>query len=218
MTSELRCPRCLGPARPPSIRSSRWTCDLHGQVAPLHPPRIPDDGQLRSAASRSQVPVWLPWPLPVDWVATGVQLAGDEHHGTVAAVLALSGPNRFRHKADDPLAADLLVVAEQPGVGLAARLAGSADVDAGATLAAAMDESGPHAVAHAAGHAVPLWCIGGPTDRAVYVGEAASVWLWLVVLPAQAGALALDGLRLVDLRDPGHRLDVPAGALTPHLS
>jgi len=39
----------------------------------------------------------------------------------------------------------------------------------------------------------------------------------LVVLPAAAGAMALDGLRLLDLRDPGHPLDVPAGALTPLL-
>jgi hypothetical protein len=111
----------------------------------------------------------------------------------------------------------MLVVAEQPGVGLATRLAGVGDVDPGPALTAAMSASSPHASVDAEGHAVPLWSLEGATDRAAYVGEAASVWLWLVVLPAAAGALALDGLRLVDLRDPGHPLDVPAGALTPLL-
>jgi hypothetical protein len=176
-----------------------------------------DDAQVRDLATTAKVPVWLPWPLPPDWVVTGLQRVGDEREGTVGSVLALTGPNPFRAGPDDPLAAEILVVAEQPGVGLAARLAGIGEVDPGPALSKAMATSGPHANVEAEGHTVPLWCLDGVPDRAAYVGEAASVWLWLVVLPAAAGALALDGLRLVDLRDPGHPLDVPAGALSPLL-
>ena len=217
MPTELRCPRCLRPVHPPGWRSPRWRCDLHGEVAPLHPARVVDEGQIREVGGAAKVPVWLPWPLPPDWVVTGLQRVGDEREGTVASVLALTGPNPFRASSHDPLAAEMLVVAEQPGVGLASRLAGVGDIDPGPALTTAMSESSPHATVDAEGHAVPLWCLEGAADRAAYVGEAASVWLWLVVLPAAAGALALDGLRLVDLRDPGHPLDVPAGALTPLL-
>jgi hypothetical protein len=215
--TNLRCPRCLAAVRPPSWRSPHWHCDLHGEIVPLHPARVLDGAQMRDVASSSKVPAWLPWPLPPDWVVTGLQRVGDEREGTVATVLALTGPNPFRATRQDPLTAELLVVAEQPGIGLGPRLAGTGDIDPGPALAAAMAGSSPHATVEAGGHAVPLWCLEGAPDRAAYVGEAASVWLWLVVLPAAAGALALDGLRMLDLRDPGHPLDVPAGALTPLL-
>lgn len=184
---------------------------------PLHPARLVDDAQIRDLATSAKVPVWLPWPLPPDWVVTGLQRAGDDREGTVATVVALTGPNPFRAAKADPLTAELLVVAEQPGIGLGPRLAGTDDIDPGPALTAAMSASSPHATVEASGHAVPLWSLEGAPDRAAYVGEAASVWLWLIVLPAAAGALALDGLRMLDLRDPGHPLDVPAGALTPLL-
>jgi hypothetical protein len=176
-----------------------------------------DDAQVRDVAATAQVPIWLPWPLPEDWVVTGLQRVGDDREGTVGTVVALTGPNSFRAGRDDPLAAEMLVVAEQPGVGLATRLAGTSEIDPGPALTAAMAASSPHAAVDAGAHNVPLWSLPGTADRAAYVGEAASVWLWLVVLPAAAGAMALDGLRLVDLRDPGHPLDVPAGALSPLL-
>ena len=53
----------------------------------------PGDGRLRASAAparpRSQVPVWLPWPLPLGWLVSGLQHAGDEHTGPVATVLAV---------------------------------------------------------------------------------------------------------------------------------
>ncbi|WP_443034198.1 DUF6758 family protein, partial [Streptomyces sp. BE147] len=30
---------------------------------------------------RAQVPVWMPWPLPVGWLFTGVASAGDDRSG-----------------------------------------------------------------------------------------------------------------------------------------
>ena len=216
MPSRLRCPRCLRDAQPPGLRSSRWTCVAHGEVAPLHDPVTGTAEAAAQLASRATVPVWVPWPLPSAWLVTGLQTAGDDHSGPLATVVALSGPNPLA-AGTAPCSAELLVVAEQPAVGLGARLAGIGDVDPGPALAAAMESSGPHAVVEAAGHRVPLWSVPGDPERAVYVGEAASVWLWLIALPSAAGALVLERLRLVDLRHPEHELDLPTGARSPYL-
>lgn len=218
MADDPRCPRCLREAQPPNLRTTRWCCAEHGEISPLHRAVTASPQTVSQLASRSQVPLWLPWPLPIPWLLTGVQVAGDEHVGHLATVVALSGPNPlFTTDRPTPLDADLLVVAEQPGVGLGARLAGIADVDPGPALVLAMNGSGPHATVEAAGHAVPLWSVPGRSDRAVYVGEAASVWLWLIALPAEAGAIVLEDLRLIDLREPEHALDLPTGAPSRHL-
>ena len=185
-------------------------------MAPLHDPLPGTTAVAAQLAARARVPVWVPWPLPLAWLVTGLQTAGDDHSGWLASVTALSGPNPLA-AGTAPCSAELLVVAEQPAVGLGARLAGIGDVDPGDSLGAAMEASGPHAVVHAAGHTVPLWSVPGDDERAVYVGEAASVWLWLIALPTAAGALVLERLRLVDLRDPEHELDLPTGARSPYL-
>lgn len=218
MADDLRCPRCLREAQPPSLRTSRWCCPEHGEIAPLHQAVAGHAETAAQLGRRSQVPLWVAWPLPTAWLVTGVQVAGDDHSGWLATAVALSGPNPlFTTDRPAPPFGDLLVVAEQPGVGLGARLAGIADVDPGPALMEEMSRSGAHATVDAAGHAVPLWCVPGSSDRAVYVGEAASVWLWLVALPADAGAIVLEKLRLLDLRDPGHGLDLPTGAPSPYL-
>ncbi len=215
MSTDLTCPRCPRPVQPPGLRSSRFTCAQHGEVAPLHPAVVAENAVATALAARAQVPVWLPWPLPRAWLVTGLRVAGDDHSGWLATVVAISGPNPLAVPGDGaPLVADLLVVAEQPGVGLGARLAGREDVDPGPVLVEAMAATGRHAVVEAAGHCVPLWAVPGAVDRAVYVGEAASVWLWLVARPPEGGAITLEHLRLVDLRRPDHELDLPAGALS----
>lgn len=220
-TDGFRCPRCGADARPPGLWSDVWTCPAHGDIAPLHAPMAATPETLVGGAQRSQVPVWLPWPLPVGWLATGLLLAGDEHSGTRAAAVACSGPNPLPPSLhdDEPEAetpghrvADLLLVAEQPGVGLAAHLAGLGGVDAGDAIAA----GGPNLKLDAAGQDVPLWCVGGD-GCAAYVGEARGVWLWALVWPQRAAAVLLEDFSLVDLRDPGHALDIPCGALSPRL-
>ena len=189
-SDDLRCPRCLRTAQRPGLLSSRWTCVQHGEVAPLHAPRTGSTAAAAQLATRSKVPVWVPWPLPTAWLVTGLQAAGDDHSGWLATVVALSGPNPLAAGAT-PRGADLLVVAEQPGVGLGARLAGLPDVDPGPALQAAMAAGGPHPVVHAAGHAVPVWPVPTDDGRAVFAGEAASVWLWMITRPAEAGAITL---------------------------
>jgi hypothetical protein len=58
----------------------------------------------------------------------------------------------------------------------------------------------------------------GAEDRAVYVGEALGCWIWAVLWPGTAGFLLIDDFVLTDLRDAGHELDVPCGALSPRLT
>jgi hypothetical protein len=212
VTGPLTCPRCSALVRAPGLWSDAWTCPDHGPVAPLHPPVAASDDALRQTGAGSGVPLWVPWPLPVGWLVSGVRTAGDDHSGTVATVLACSGPNPLPFGGIDDRQADLLLVAEAPGVGLGARLAGLPDIDPGH----AIGEGSPHLKLTAGGHDTPLWTIA--LDGVVaYVGEASGVWLWALVWPQNAGAVLLEAFELVDLRDPAHLLDLPYGALSPRL-
>jgi hypothetical protein len=156
-------------------------------------------------AEHAGVPVWLPDPLPPGWLVTGYRHCGDERAVATAIVVAASGP--------DPLGgpADLLLIAEEPGVGLGARFAGLAGPDAGDALAGS-----PAAKVLAAGHPTPLWSLpDAGSERAVFVGEGKGLWLWLVFQPASAGLVLLEGLILRDGRDGGPEPEV--GALSPLL-
>ena len=215
MATPLTFPRCGAEARPPGLWSDTWSCSVHAAVAPLHPARSASDEALRQLATRAQVPVWLPWPLPTDWLLSGLQQAGDEHTGPLATVVACSGPNPLRldGTSDSERTADLLLVAEQPGVGLGAYLAGLGGIDPGETIA----EATPAWKVSAAGHDTPLWTV--PVDGpAAFVGEAAGVWLWLLAWPQAAGVVLLEDFHLRDARDTGLLLlDMPFGALSPRL-
>jgi hypothetical protein len=188
--------------------SSAWTCENHGAVAPLQPVVQPSAEHLHSTSARALVPVWLPWPLPRGWLVTGVASAGDERTGPRAVTTASSGPA--------PLGgvADLLLVAEEPGVGLGAHYAGLSGLDPGTVP----DDRPPDAKIHAAGHPTAMWSLDAPDDRAVYVGEALGCWIWAVLWPENAGFLLIDDFVLTDLRDASHELDVPFGALSPRLA
>lgn len=213
MSAILTCPRCGHEAKAPGLWSDAWSCPLHGAVAPLHPPVIASDEALRQLAQRAQVPVWLPWPLPSGWLVSGLRNAGDDHTGPVATVVACSGPNPLVLDADDQRQADLLLVAERPGVGLAAHLAGLQELDPGAAIA----NEAPHLKLHVAGHDTPMWAVN-VDGVAAYVGEAAGFWLWAIAWPPSAAAVLLEPFALVDLRAPEHRYDLPFGALSPRLA
>jgi hypothetical protein len=217
VSGPLTCPRCSAETRPPGLWSDAWVCPLHGEVRPLHPPVVATPESLTALAHETSVPLWLPWPLPAGWVLSGVRTAGDAHSGTVATVLACSGPNPLPSGGADDRQADLLLVAETPGVGLGAHLAGLADVDPGNAL----EQGPPHLKLTADGHPAPLWTVA--TDGLVaYVGEACGVWLWVLVWPQSAAAVLLETFELVDLRVPDRAvealLDVPYGALSPRLT
>ena len=209
MRGNPRCPRCSGALHPPGLWSSDWVCDQHGPVAPLQPIGQPSSDVAHAVADSASVPVWLPWPLPRGWLVTGVASAGDERTGARATALACSGPA--------PLGgvAEVILVAEEPGVGLAARYAGLTGPDPGAIP----DDRPCDAKITAAGHPTALWAWeGAANDRSVYVGEALGCWLWVVAWPDSAGFLLVDDFTLLDLRGTGHELDIPCGALSPRLT
>lgn len=209
------CPRCGAVVRQPGLWASYWICDEHGEIQPAAAAVAPTPDLLRRLARDSHVPVWLPWPLPDGWVVSGLRWAGDDKNGTVASVVAVSGPHPIPLIDEEP-GADLVVIAEQPGVGIGAHLAGLQGVDPGPLLA----EKAIHAPAEikivADGHDVPLWSV--PMDNGLaYVGEASGDWLWMLAWPAPAAAVLLNRFALVDIRDPDHDLDFPCGSLTPRL-
>ncbi len=200
------CPRCRGTAHAPTAWSSAWRCDLHGEIVPLAPARRPTPDGLHVLIRGARVPVWLPWPLPAGWLVSGFTGAGDERSGFRAVALALSGPNPLGGPAE------MLIVAEEPGVGLGAGLAGLRGPDPGDGFAARQ----PDAVVQVARHDDPLWLVEA-AGKAVFAGEVSGRWLWLVLWPDTAGTLLVEPLPLRDLRDRAQDIDVPFGALSPRL-
>ncbi|KAB8191342.1 hypothetical protein FH608_032405 [Nonomuraea phyllanthi] len=173
---------------------------------PYQPPWPPTSTALEAIRKSAVVPVWLPWPLPAGWLVTGFGEVGDQRTGARASLVALTGPSLMEGPAD------LLVIAEEPGIGIGAAFAGLDGPDPGEGF----DSGPPNAKIHVLGHPTALWCVGGAADRAVYAGEALGNWLWTIAWPADAGCMiALSELSLLDVRD--HDLDVPYGAFSPRL-
>ena len=101
---------------------------------------------------------------------------------------------------------DMLLISEEPGIGLGARLAGITGPDPGEGFAAGL----PHALVRFGKHEFPLWHVAAP-QRAAFAGEVLGNWLWIVLWPDTAGVLLVEALPLRDLRDPGQDLDLPFG-------
>ncbi|MFC4104654.1 DUF6758 family protein [Micromonospora zhanjiangensis] len=206
---EVTCPRCGGSVRAPDLMHAQWRCEQCGPVPPLHVaghvgPEIVESVAARIAAvDRPPVPLWCPWPLPPGWTMTGVARAGDDRSGVRATAVACSGPAPL---GGGP--ADLVLVAEEPGVGLGTRFAGIPGPDPGDLLSDAMSEApsghaehAPHAKVRAGGHPTPLWSVKSPTDRSAYVGEARGMWLYAITWPASAGYLLAEDVVLHDLTE-----------------
>jgi hypothetical protein len=190
----------------PTPWSSAWRCDLHGAVDPLRRAAKPTHEALSGLARNARVPLWVPWPLPHGWLVTGFSGAGDERTGIRAAAVALSGPNPVGGPAD------MIIIEEEPGVGLGAGLAGLQGPDPGAGFAS----GAPQASVRVGGHEAPLWLVESD-GSAVFAGEVAGGWLWCLLWPDSAGTLMVESLPLRDLRDRGQRLDVPFGAMSSRL-
>jgi hypothetical protein len=192
--------------RAPTAWSSAWRCDLHGNIDPLRLACKPTPEALAGLVKSAQVPVWVPWPLPHGWLVTGFAGAGDERTGTRAAAVALSGPNPIGGPAD------LILVAEEPGVGLGAGLAGIPGPDPGDGFATGV----PHASVRIGNHEAPLWLVESD-GTAAFAGEVGGGWVWMVFWPDSAGVMLVESLPLRDLRDTEQQLDVPFGAMTTRL-
>lgn len=208
MKSAPTCPRCGAPVQEPGPWSSEWRCATHGAVFPMWQVERTGAEALDLLRSRAKVPVWLLWPPPSGWLAAGIARAGDERSGDRAVAVGYSGPA--------PLggAGEMLLVAEEPGVGLGAGYAGLPGPDPGDGF-----DAGPApARVSAGGRPTPLWLIDGGDDLAVYVGEAMGLWLWAILWPASAGLLLAEDLAVVDARDLAPQVDVPFGARSPRLA
>lgn len=184
--------------------SSDWVCADHGRVPPYQRSTVEALPQL---TGRARVPVWSPLPLLSGWTVGGVGWCGDERSGAVATLFALAGPSPLGGPAD------LLLVAEEPGTGLGARIAGIDGIDPRADI-----DSAPDAKILSAGHPTPLWRSDSAEDRVAFVGEAAGVWLWAVLWPPAAELVLLEHVELHDLREAVYAaIEVPVGAPSPRL-
>jgi len=205
---ELTCPRCGGELRAPGLWASTWQCATHGQVHPYCVlPRTGPEA-VTHVLARAKVPVWAPHPLLPGWVHSGFGYAGDDRDGARAVASSLTGPS--------PLggAAEMLIVSEEPGVGLGARYAGLCGPDPGDGFGLGQ----PDAKVEAAGHPTALWSLPTGDDCAVFVGEAKGQWLWALVWPAAAGVLLYDSLVLGDLRDSYVEAELAFGSMSPRLA
>src|SRR4051812_36078708 len=99
----------------PPAPDGDWRCPEHGKVLPLHvlPPGPAAMEQVRLEAL---VPFWAPVPLPPEWTVAGVAYVGDRRTRWRATVFSATGLAPL-----DIEPADLLLVAEEPGIGLGAR-------------------------------------------------------------------------------------------------
>ena len=196
---------------------SEWRCDIDGAVLPLHVAKHIDGqivesvrGRVLAGADRP-VPMWCPWPMPPGWTVSGCGWVGDDKLGARATVTACSGPGPVEHGP-----ADVLLIAEELGVGLGARFAGLRGPDPGVGLTEELRDTAPHAWVRAGGRPSPLWVVDSPPDRSAYVGEARGLWLYVVSWPAAAGFVLAEDLQLHDLCEavPAH---LSFGAPSPYL-
>ncbi|NJC69373.1 hypothetical protein HC031_06510 [Planosporangium thailandense] len=199
--------------------NSDWRCDVDGPVLPFSVAEHINAEILEAVVAKLRprrpgadaTPLWALWPLPPGWMVTGVGWAGDGRSGVRATVLACSGPAPI-----DRGPADLVLVAEEPGVGLGTRFAGIPGPDPGPFLEGAQDGAPAHAKVRVAGWPTPLWSVKSADDRSAYVGEAKGMWLYAVAWPASAGYLVAEDLSLCDLVD-SLPSELVFGAPSPHL-
>ncbi|HEU4567853.1 MAG TPA: DUF6758 family protein [Marmoricola sp.] len=207
------CPRCATPVAR-AAEGGAWACPDHGVVRPLwRPTEVSYDGFVAHLEQADGFPTYLPWPLSPGWEVTDFAVVADDR-GATATLTCVSGASEL----DGPV--DVLVVAEEAGVGLGARCAGTTGHDPGPEVG-----HGPPAVWLRIGsQPVPLWpvtCWGaeqrpsGEWDRSVVAGEAGGRWLWVVLRPASAVLLLSEGWQLRDVSGLGMALvEVPFGG--PH--
>lgn len=206
MADRWSCVRCATPVS--RNGDGRWWCDHDGFVAAIDSYSEPTVQALLHQATQVALPTWLPWPMLDQVALSGVGVALEASGRPQGTVTAISGPDVVHG------AADLVLVCEEPMVGLGARYAGVGDLD----IAAEISHRAPAVHVAVQGHATPLWWLPVGSDRDVFVGEASGRWLWVVAWPATAGALVRDGLPLVDLRTLLGQLDlVPLTGLCPRL-
>lgn len=215
MTLAAACPRCPAPVARIGVDGA-WSCPEHGTVVPVWRTRQPSyDDFVDHLALAGSFPSYLPWPLG-PWEVTDFAVVGDGGDSGAdrvgATLTAVSGTSEL----DGPV--EVLIVAEEAGVGLGARCAGTLGHDPGPEFG----HGPPGARVRVGSQQVPLWPVSlwpgsgsaetpgahgaGEWDRSVLVGETDGRWLWLVLRPASALLLLRDEWILRDVSGLGPSL------------
>lgn len=208
MALAASCPRCTADVL---AAGEEWSCPTHGPIDPLWRPEQADYATFADLVGRSEeLPTYLPWPMSPGWSISdfGCVDGGGRTHATVTTTVGTSD-------LDGPV--EVTVIAEEPGVGLGARCAGTAYDDPGEQIG-----HGPHAiVVRADGRPVRMWAVDPADDdalfaKSVFAGEADGRWLWLVIRPASAALLLRDEWLLADVTGFGpEALEMPFGGAKP---
>jgi hypothetical protein len=190
----------------------RWTCPDHGDVVPLwRPAEATYDAFGDHLRTADGFPTLTCWPLGPGWSVTDFAVVGAGPGQVRATMSCLSGASA----QDGPV--DVMVVTEEPGTGLGARIAGTPHDDPGDEVG-----DGPPLVKIRVEHQpLSLWPVSTSNgvrewDRSVVAGEAGGRWLWLVLRPASAVLLLRPDWVLRDLSSVGPGLlEVPFGGPAP---
>ncbi len=209
MSLTVGCPRCPSPV----IRSATgWECLDHGVIDPLwRPEEVTYETFAEHLLASTAMPTYLPWPLGPGWSVTDFACVGAEPENTGATMACCSGSSVL----DGPV--DVLVVTEEAGVGLGARVAGIGRADPGADV----HDGRPAVRVRIESRVVPLWPVSvsgtdNELDRSVVAGEAEGRWIWLVLRPASAVLLLRDDWILRDAAQSGPALvELPFGGPAP---
>ena len=203
MSLAAGCPRCSTPVAHHGA-DGEVSCPEHGVVRALWRSAAPSyDEFMEHLELADGMPTYLPWPLAPGWQVSDFAVAPGE-----ATLTVVTGTS------DLDGAVEIVIVAEETGVGLGPRVAGT-----GAPRHGMWGEP-PSARVRVEGQPVPLWPVStldgddhdAEWDRSVLAGESAGRWLWLVVRPAAAVLLLQDDWALRDVSRLGMALvEVPFG-------
>ncbi|MDN5743550.1 MAG: hypothetical protein L0H31_00345 [Nocardioidaceae bacterium] len=196
-----------------------WSCPAHGVLAPLW--RVERASYEAFGAHLRRVgnfPTYLPWPLGPGWsVSDFAAVGGGAGVGTRATMTCLTGTSQ----ADGPV--EVMVISEEPGTGLGARLAGLRSSDGAGQLdpGAEIGEGAAAVRVRVDQQFVGLRPVSISTeleewDRSVLVGEAFGRWLWLIMRPSSAVLLLGPEWIVRDISTSGPQLvAVPFGGSSP---
>lgn len=182
-------------------------------MVPLWRPDVSSYDEFAGHLGRAEAfPTYLPWPLGPGWTITDFAAVAPRNGRAVATMTCVSGTSAL----DGPV--DVMVVSEEAGTGLGARVAGlGTATDPGHE----MGDGPPTVKVRLEARTVGLWPVSisateGEWDRSVLVGEAEGRWLWLVLRPASAILLLRDDWILRDVSASGPQLvALPFGGPAP---
>lgn len=198
MTLSASCPRCRERL---DANDGEPGCPRHGAQPPLwRPEEASYDAFTEHLRTADGFPTYLPWPMGSGWRVSDFGVVAAPSGRPVATVTCCTGSTVPDGRVD------IMVVAEEVGVGLGSRCAGLGRGDPGVGF----DRGQPFLV-RIGSQGVPLWPVStsgadGELDRSVLAGEAEGRWLWMVLLPASAMLLLKDEWILRDVSDHGPSL------------